>query len=132
VEGKRVSIQAWAIVPKIVELDRLLRADPIRRRIVREVHPGVSFCVLNGGWPMSVAKRKADGQAERLSVLRRWCGEAIAHTLAERQKLGCKADDIVDALVALWTAERIHRGEAISIPTKPPLDAYGLRMEMMA
>lgn len=132
VEGKRVSIQAWAIVPKIVEIDGFVRADPTRREIVREVHPEVSFCVLNGGRPMRAAKRKADGQTERLAVLRTWCGEAIAHALAERATLGCKADDIVDALVALWTAERIHRGEAISIPTKPPLDAYGLRMEMMA
>lgn len=132
VEGKRVSIQTWAIVPKIVEIDRFLRADMMRREIVREVHPEVSFFFLNGERPMSMAKRKVGGQAERQSVLRKWCGEAIVHALAEREKLGCKADDIVDALVALWTAERIGCGAAISIPAKPPVDAYGLRMEMMA
>jgi len=132
VEGKRVSIQTWAIVPKIVEVDRFLRADTVRREIVREVHPEVSFFFLNGGRPMSMAKRKADGQAERLSLLRRWFGEAIGHALAERERLGCKADDIVDALVALWSAERIGCGAALSIPVRPPLDAYGLRMEMMA
>jgi len=132
VEGKRVSIQTWAIVPKIVEVDRFLRADTMRREIVREVHPEVSFFFLNGERPMSTAKRKADGQAERLSLLRRWFGEAIGHALAERERLGCKADDIVDALVALWSAERIDCGAALSIPVRPPLDAYGLRMEMMA
>jgi len=132
VEGKRVSIQTWAIVPKIVEVDRFLRADTMRREIVREVHPEVSFFFLNGERPMSTAKRKADGQAERLSLLRRWFGEAIGHALAERERLGCKADDIVDALVALWTAERIGCGAALSIPVRPPLDVYGLRMEMMA
>ena len=52
--------------------------------------------------------------------------------MAGREGLGCKADDIVDALVALWTAERIGCGAALSIPVRPPLDAHGLRMEMMA
>jgi len=81
---------------------------------------------------MSAAKRNADGHAERLSVLRKWDGEAIVDALARRRELDCNADDIVDALVALWTAERIACGTAISIPANPPLDAYGLRMEMMA
>lgn len=132
VEGKGVSIQTWAIVPKIVEVDGCLRTDEVRRWIVREVHPEVSFFFLNGERPMSVAKRKAAGQAERLSVLRSWGGESIVDALARRRELHCKADDILDALVALWTAERIARGSAISIPAQPPLDAYGLRMEMVA
>jgi predicted RNase H-like nuclease len=132
IEGKGVSIQTWAIAPKIVEVDGFLRADDVRREIVREVHPEVSFFFLNGQRPMNAAKRKADGQAERLSVLRKWGGEAIGNTLAKRKDLACKADDIVDALVALWTAERIACGTAILIPSKPPLDAYGLRMEMVA
>lgn len=132
VEGKGVSIQTWAIVPKIVEVDGCLGADDARREIVREVHPEVSFFFLNGERPMNTAKKKADGQAERLSVLREWAGEAIVDALGRRRELDCKADDIVDALVALWTAERIACGTAISIPAKPPLDAYGLRMEMMA
>ena len=74
-------------MPKILEIDRLLREDSARRDVVREVHPELCFAILNGGW---------------------------------------------DAFVALWTAERIARGRAISIPTCPPLDEYGLRMEMLA
>src|SRR5205814_4958669 len=132
VEGKGVSIQTWAIVPKIVEVDACLRADHVRREIVREVHPEVSFFFLNGERPMNTAKKKADGQVERLAVLRKWTGEAIVDALTQRRELGCKADDSVDAVVALWTAERIACGTALSIPAKPPLDAYGLRMEMVA
>lgn len=132
VESKGVSIQTWAIVPKIVEVDVFLRANEARRDIVREVHPEVSFFFLNGERPMSAAKRKADGQAERLSVLRKWGGEAIVDAMARRRELDCKTDDILDALVALWTAERIACGTAISIPAQPQLDAYGLRMEMVA
>jgi predicted RNase H-like nuclease len=130
-EGKRVSIQAWAIVPKIREVDRLLRGDPARRRIIREAHPELCFFFLNGGRPMREPKKTAGGQAERVALLGRWCGAAPG-ALDERRRLGCQADDIVDALVLLWTAERIERGEAITIPASPPRDACGLRMEMVA
>src|SRR2546423_6595600 len=51
VEGKGVSIQAWAIVPKIREADRLLRRHPSYRPIVHEAHPEVCFALLNGGGP---------------------------------------------------------------------------------
>lgn len=132
IEGKGVSIQTWAIVPKIMEVDGLLRADEARHEIVREVHPEVSFFFLNGERPMSTPKRKADGQAERLSVLRKWGGEATVEALARQKELACKTDDILDALVALWTEERIACGTAISIPAKPPFDVHGLRMEMLA
>ena len=40
-------------------------------------------------------------------------------------------DDLLDAFAALWTAERILRGEAITVPKVPPEDRYGLRMEMV-
>ena len=40
-------------------------------------------------------------------------------------------DDILDAFTALWTAERILRGEAQSLPASPPLDNEGLPMRMM-
>jgi predicted RNase H-like nuclease len=132
VDGKGVTIQAWAIVPKILEVDGLLRVNPSRREIIREVHPELCFFYLNRERPMSEAKKKTAGRTERVSLLRAWCGEAIDRALAERAKLGCEADDIVDAFVALWTAERISRGDAVSIPAIPPLDAHGLRMEMVA
>lgn len=131
VEGKGVSIQTWAIVPKIIEVDACLCRDDALREIVREVHPELSFFFLNGERPMKTAKKKAEGQVERLIVLRKWAGEIIVDCLTQRRELGCQADDIVDALVALWTAERIARGTAISIPAEPPLDAHGLRMEMV-
>jgi predicted RNase H-like nuclease len=99
---------------------------------VREVHPEVSFYFLNGERPMSAAKTKVAGRAERLSLLREWSGEAVVNALASRRELGCKVDDVMDAFVALWTAERIASGSAVSIPPQPPLDAYGLRMEMLA
>jgi predicted RNase H-like nuclease len=81
---------------------------------------------------MPEPKKTAGGQAERVALLGTWCGAAAARALDERPKLGCQADDIVDALVLLWTAERIARGEAVTLPACPPRDACGLRMEMVA
>jgi predicted RNase H-like nuclease len=132
VDGKGVSIQTWAIVPKIVEVDGLLRPDPKRQEIVREVHPEVCFYYLNGERPMSMPKRTVQGQASRVALLREWGGPSIEDAMATRRERRCQPDDIVDAMVALWTAERIVRGIAISIPARPSLDMYGLRMEMMA
>jgi predicted RNase H-like nuclease len=66
-EGKGVSIQASAIVPKIQEVDRLLRGNPNLREIIREVHPELCFFYLNGERPMSEAKKKPAGRTERVS-----------------------------------------------------------------
>ena len=41
-------------------------------------------------------------------------------------------DDILDAFAALWSAERLLRGEAITLPVEPELDATGLAMEIHA
>ena len=131
VEGKGVSIQAWAIVPKIREADRLLRRHPSYRAIVREAHPEVCFALLNGGVPLVAPKKTDAGHRQRVRLLRAWCGEAITRALAERRTLRCAADDIVDAFATLWTAERVHRGEAITLPAAPPCDVHGLRMEIV-
>jgi predicted RNase H-like nuclease len=100
--------------------------------MVREVHPEVSFLFLDGGRPMRFPKKTWDGQAERLALLRRHYGGTVDAALAERSTLRCQADDIVDALAVLWTAERIGAGVAVSIPARPPVDACGLRMEIVA
>ena len=132
IEGKRISRQTWGILPKIRELDDLLRANPAARAVTREVHPELSFQKLNRDRPLRASKRAPDGRAERLALLRRWCGNAVERALADRRRLGCAPDDVFDAVAALWTAERIARGEAISLPPDPPRDAVGLPMWITA
>ena len=43
VEGKKMSRQAWGIVPKIREVDGFLRGNPAFQPTVHEAHPEVSF-----------------------------------------------------------------------------------------
>ena len=41
-------------------------------------------------------------------------------------------DDLMDAFAALWTAERVIGGNALVVPANPPVDEFGLRMEILA
>lgn len=131
IEGRKLSKQAWNIVPKIRDVDAVLRADVKLQRRVREVHPEVSFQTL-AGRPLAHGKKLAEGQAERLALLRPVFGAAVDQALAERRQLGSAVDDVLDAFAALWTAERIAAGTAHTLPTTPTKDAVGLRMEIVA
>jgi predicted RNase H-like nuclease len=131
-EGKSISKQTWLIVPKIAEVDALLRRSAAARAATHEVHPEVSFFYLNGGRPVLAPKRKPAGQAERLALLRGWCGDAAERAVANRARLRCGADDVIDAFAALWTAERIADGKAVTHPPNPELDAHRLPMSISA
>ena len=132
IEHKRISRQTWLIVPKIAEVDALLRRSAAARAATHEVHPEVSFYYLNGERPVLAPKRKPAGHAERVELLRSWCGDAIDRALAQRARLACGADDVVDAFAALWTAERIAGGKAVTHPVNAELDAHGLPMSISA
>jgi predicted RNase H-like nuclease len=128
--GKAIALQAWNIVPKIREIDALLRDRPELRSVVHEVHPELIFNELSRGAPLP-KKKLLDGRQARLALLAVALNETVHETMAHRHALACAPDDIVDAIAALWTAERIFRGEATCIPPRPPFDSVGLAMRMM-
>lgn len=131
IEGRRLSVQAWNIMPKISAVDAVLSADPRLQRGVREVHPELSFQML-ARRPLAHGKKTAAGQAERRALLWPVYGARVDQALAGRRALGSAADDVLDAFAALWTAERIAAGTALTIPATPVRDARGLRMEIVA
>lgn len=112
IEAKKLSIQAWGIMPKICEVDEALRHDPALLTTVHEVHPEVSFFFLGGGQPCQHSKKSSTGRAERRRLLAPFFGAWLTAALAERRQLGSAEDDILDAFAALWTAERIAGGIA--------------------
>jgi predicted RNase H-like nuclease len=131
IEGKRMSRQAWGIVPKIREVDAALRREPSRGAWVHEVHPELCFAAWNGR-PMQHAKRKAEGRRDRLALVSHGFGAAAFADVRRRHpRRDAADDDILDAFAALWTAGRIQRGEAERLPAGPALDAQGLRMEIV-
>ena len=131
-EGKRMTVQAWAIVEKIREVDEILQTDTEVRNRVREVHPEVCFYFLAGENPCQYSKKKEIGREERRNLLMPLFNGDLESALAHRRKFRCAEDDILDAFAALWTAERIATGKAQSIPVEPERDSSGLRMEIVA
>lgn len=131
--GKMPTIQAYHITAKIREIDLALRAAPATAARVHEVHPEVSFTVLNDGVPMRHAKRERAGHAERLALVERVFPGAYASIRRAYLAKDVAHDDILDALVALWSASRIRDGRARSFPEgEPPRDAFGLPMVIRA
>jgi predicted RNase H-like nuclease len=130
IEGKRVSIQAWAIVPRIRDVDDALRADQELRSRVREVHPELCFHFMNSERPLVYSKRRREGRTERAVLLRAHFGESVGDALATKPT-GCRTDDLLDAFAITWTAARVARGDAITVPNAPPRDRFELPMEMV-
>jgi predicted RNase H-like nuclease len=132
VDGRGLTRQAFAIMPKIREVDTALSNNPQLQGSVFEVHPEVCFAVWNGGRSMVHKKSSRSGHEERTDLIEaRWPGlcARLAPSLSAHR---WKHDDLHDALAALWTAERVTQGAAIRLPRAPEADSRGLRMEILA
>lgn len=130
VEEKSLSMQAWAIVPKIREIDDALRSNPALRQVVHEVHPEACFFEMNKKTHLQYSKKRVAGREERLAILRPEFGAALTTALTPRPD-GCKSDDVLDAFSAVWTAARISSGAAYSLPSSPARDSCDLSMEIV-
>jgi predicted RNase H-like nuclease len=107
--GQGLSRQAWALVPRIREVDEF-RTD---RRLF-EVHPETSFQRLAGAPPAS--KRTWAGLTRRRALLS-GAGITLPDDLGAAGAAG--PDDVLDAGAAAWTAARIAAGTAVSLPDPP-------------
>jgi predicted RNase H-like nuclease len=107
-----LSSQAWALGPRILEVEALLDDR------VFEVHPEVSFAALAGGH-LAYPKRTWNGQMERRRLLAA-AGLELPDELAGPAG-GVPVDDVLDATAAAWSASRIAGGAAASLPAEPPL-----------
>ncbi len=129
--GKKLSKQAWGIVPKIRETDELLCSVPQARNCFREVHPEVCFRGLMGN-SAQYNKKTAEGAEERLRVLQHHGDPYLLETVSRAQSRfrpsSVGQDDILDAAVALICAMR--EKECVTLPATPEIDPKGIRMEI--
>jgi predicted RNase H-like nuclease len=122
--GRAVSRQLFAILPKIREVDAL--QSPALQDRLFEMHPEVSLTEL-AGTPMQFHKSTGEGRRERLHALR--CAFPEVGTIADVRPRGTQPDDVLDALVGAWTAQRYVAGRYIRLGGET--DESGLRMEMI-
>ncbi|HLQ62019.1 MAG TPA: DUF429 domain-containing protein [Candidatus Acidoferrales bacterium] len=111
--GLGISLQAHGMGRRIFEVERVADGR------VREVHPEVSFRELAGA-PLAHSKRTWNGQQERLRLL----GRAGVRPPPRLEGAGqMPADDLIDAAVVAWSAQRIALGQALSFPARAPARA---------
>jgi predicted RNase H-like nuclease len=104
-----LSAQSFALGGKILEVEGSLEER------VCEVHPEVSFAAL-AGQHLEYSKRSWNGQMERRRLLRA-AGIELPDVLAGGE---AAADDVLDAAVAAWSANRKAGGKAQTLPVDPP------------
>ena len=130
--GKGISKQAFYLFPKIRELDDWLLSNERKGRW-SECHPEVAFASLNGGEPLIASKKTEAGNQARQALLAE-LGEfepAIEKALTSYRRKDVLADDLLDALVCLLTAER-QPNDRQHLPEDAPVDERGLTMEIVA
>jgi predicted RNase H-like nuclease len=125
-DGRKISKQTCAILPKIQQVDDLLQKRPELRGVIREVHPEVSFCEL-AGEPMRCAKSKQLGREQRQQALRR-CFPSFDEVMRARGEKGLPLEDVLDAAVACWSALRLAAKKGRSLIEPIPQDSTGLQM----
>jgi predicted RNase H-like nuclease len=107
-DGTKVSRQAWALAPTILEVAKLAQLED---RII-EVHPEVSFRAM-AGQEFPFSKHSWNGITLRRAALATH-GLVLPDTLEECGEV--PAADILDALAAAWSARRFASGEACALP----------------
>ncbi|SIT45412.1 conserved hypothetical protein [Paraburkholderia piptadeniae] len=131
--GKGISQQAFNILPKIADVDKALQASARDASRAFEVHPELAFMQLRveqGGEERGLIEGKttADGHARRKALLDPVFGAALQAALDARVSRHVQKDDVLDAFAVLWSAWRIAKGSAITLPGEEPRDSAGLPM----
>ncbi len=127
---KKLSLQAWNIVPKIQQVDELLRQNDELKDKVLESHPEYLFQKLNGGLIFQ-KKNLKKGIKHRLELIRNI--EPVADDFfrdikEEYRRNEIAEDDIVDAMaLALFAKWSVDKGLK-TIPETVPFDSEGLKM----
>ena len=123
-----ISRQSFGILRKIREVDDMM--SPSLQERVFEVHPEVSLSALHGS-PMKESKKSKPGRSARIHALERAWRCKLGEIIETHRCSTVARDDIVDAMAACWTAERVHAGTETRLPAEPPRDSKGLRMEIV-
>ncbi len=127
--GKKLTPPTFNIMDKIRQVDDLMTPELQKR--VREIHPEVSFWALNNQKPMQYKKTSLNGRKERMKLLDSIFSGLERIVSETRIPRKVAPDDILDALVAAWTAAQTVIGKATILAEEPENNCKGLRMEIL-
>jgi predicted RNase H-like nuclease len=107
-----ISAQAFALKKQILMVQPLAERD----ERIWEVHPEVSFAEANEG-PLEWSKTSWNGSKLRLALL-----EALGITIPDDlgESGAAAIPDVLDAAIAAWSADRVARDVAVSLPEASP------------
>jgi predicted RNase H-like nuclease len=121
--GEGVSMQAYRLRARILEVDAWLRNALGADRPVLEVHPEVCFATLAGA-ALETRKSTWAGVEQRRRLLAGAGVELVGDLGATGAVAG--VDDVLDAAAVAWTARRYVRGGATSLPDPPEVFVDGI------
>ena len=124
-----VNKQTFSLFPGVNDVDDEI--EPFKQDRIREVHPEISFWALNAKKPMQHKKRRLVGRKERMKVLSPIFSDLEKVVAETRKPKEVAPDDILDALVAAWTAGQTVTGKSGTLPQNPEFDSKGLKMEIL-
>lgn len=118
-------------IPKIRELDVVLRTHPTWQEHTYESHPETCFRLLNGT-PLLHSKKTTAGIEERITLLLPWIPHLTLTVVRQLAlQLKCAPDDVVDAMI-LYVTALLHRDQRTQILLNDPLhDSQGIRMRVV-
>ena len=114
-----ISLQMFHLLPKIREVDAVV--TPIKQRRIREAHPELAFAIAAGR--VLPPKKTPAGARARRKIL-------ATLGLVPEPVGGAAPDDLLDAAILCWTAQRLVDGTALVLGGER--DERGLRMEITA
>lgn len=121
--GKALSKQAFNLVPKIAELDRLV--EPADQDRLVEAHPECSFARLAGS-PPAHPKRTGPGRTERRRLL---AGHDPGLERLMESAAGLPVLDLIDAAALVVTAGHVAAGTEQRLGEQ--VDRRGLRAQVV-
>ncbi len=122
-----IDITRWRMLPKTAEAAREVQSW--HQRTVWEVHPELTFRLINGGNPVPFSRSSQLGRAERARLV---CAAlpGAEWALKDRPR-GVRESKLIDALADLWSARRIAARAITRTSAEPAWDSQGLRTDIV-
>jgi predicted RNase H-like nuclease len=123
--GRGLSKQAYHLLPRIREVDRLVR--PADQDRVFECHPELAFAGLTGQ-PIERSKHTPEGLRARIGQLELHLSRVA--DAVEHPPPGARPDDVADALAIALVARRFVTGD-VEVLGDGAVDRRGLHMQIV-